>query len=210
VSCTTHRGDRNRARGVLDYLPPDLGAYRDDGGLVPRALRVSRNSPNRAGDGAQPRRAAATKHAEWHRLAAERARRQRRSVHQRATAGFKTPRLLWSRKTGRRGSAPGTAARSGRETGADRAAGAYEQEVASRWRALPGADQLEWMRASPTAELAVQPYSRSSAHECADQTAAQREGPPEGNMRSCSTRSSLAGGGGPLLVVRWQAGSWSE
>ncbi len=62
-------------------------------------------------------------------------------------AGFKTPRMLWSIKTGRmQEDAPGPAARRGREL-ERRARRAYEQEVGIQMEPLCLVhDQLEWMR----------------------------------------------------------------
>jgi putative phage-type endonuclease len=64
-------------------------------------------------------------------------------------AAFKTPRMLWSIKTGRmREEAPGPAARRGREL-EQRARRAYEQEVGIQMEPLCLVhDELEWMRAS--------------------------------------------------------------
>ena len=64
-------------------------------------------------------------------------------------AAFKTPRMLWSIKTGRaQEDAPGPAARRGREL-ERRARRVYEQEVGIQMEPLCLVhDQLEWMRAS--------------------------------------------------------------
>src|ERR1700740_2581354 len=64
-------------------------------------------------------------------------------------AAFKTPRMLWSIKTGRmQEDTPGPAARGGREL-ERRARLVYEQEVGIQMEPLCLVhDQLEWMRAS--------------------------------------------------------------
>ena len=80
-------------------------------------------------------------------------------------AAFKTPRMLWSIKTGRaQEDAAGPAARRGREL--ERLARrAYEQEVGIQMEPLCLVhDQLEWMRASLDGlSFDAQPCSRSSA-----------------------------------------------
>ena len=111
-------------------------------------------------------------------------------------AAFKTPRMLWSIKTGRaQEDAPGPAARRGREL--ERLARrAYEQEVGIQMEPLCLVhDQLEWMRAS----LDGLSFDGSTVLEIKcpmnvrDRTARKREECLRSTTRSCSTSSKSRG-----------------
>ena len=107
-------------------------------------------------------------------------------------AAFKTPRMLWSIKTGRmQEDAAGPAARRGREL--ERLARrTYEQEVGIQMEPLCLVhDQLEWMRAS----LDGLSFDGSTVLEIKcpmnvrDQTAARQGSVPRSTTRNCSTSS---------------------
>src|SRR6201998_959258 len=125
-------------------------------------------------------------------------------------AAFKTPRMLWSIKTGRmQEDAAGPAARRGREL--ERLARrVYEQEVGSQMEPLCLVhDQLEWMRAS----LDGLSFDGSTVLEIKcpmngrDQSAARQGSvPPQYYCATAARARGLPGGGGPLLVIRWQRG----
>jgi len=125
-------------------------------------------------------------------------------------AAFKTPRMLWSIKTGRmQEDAPGPAARRGREL-ERRARRAYEQEVGIQLEPLCLVhDQLQWMRAS----LDGLSFDDSTVLEIKcpmnvrDQTAGRQGSVPLQYYATTAARArGLAGGRGPLLVIRWQGG----
>jgi putative phage-type endonuclease len=120
---------------------------------------------------------------------------------------FKTPRTLWSIKTGRmQEGAAGLAARRGREL--ERLARrVYEQQTGTQMEPLCLVhDELEWMRASldglsfdGSIVLEIKcPMSFARPHSCATGKGASPA------LRATATRArGRAGGRAPLLVVRW-------
>ena len=129
-------------------------------------------------------------------------------------AAFKTPRMLWSIKTGRmQEDAAGPAARVAR-AGAARAAGLRAGGRHPDGAALPGTRPTRMDACiARRAELRRLNRARDQVpHECARPVSRSTGKRASAVLRATAARArGLGGGGGPLLVVRWQRReAWSE